>query len=74
MHVCIDHAARFVAPARPGDTLTTTWTVTSCEPKPAKRSGIVALTGVCHKQGGVLVAEASGKMLVNMRPAAASIA
>ena len=70
----LEHAARFIAPARPGDTLTTTWTVAACEPKPDKRSGIVVLTGVCHKQGGVLVAEATGKMLVNMRLVAASVA
>ncbi len=68
----LEHAARFVAPARPGDTLTTTWTVAACDPKPVKRSGVVVLTGVCHKQGGVLVAEASAKMLVNMRPAPAA--
>jgi 3-hydroxybutyryl-CoA dehydratase len=65
----LEHAARFLAPARPGDTLTTTWTVAACEPKPHKRCGIVVLSGVCDNQHAARVAEADGKMLVHMRPA-----
>jgi len=63
----LEHAARFKAPARAGDTLTTTWTVVECHAKPKHGGGIVVLTGVCRNQDGVVVAEADGKMLVQAR-------
>ena len=65
----LEHAARFKAPVRPGDTLTTTWTVTERHPKAQQRGGVVVLSGVCRNQHGELVAEADGKMLVHKRPA-----
>jgi len=61
----LEHAARFKAPVRPGDTLTTTWTVTEKHPKPQQQGGIVVLVGECRNQHGEVVADANGKMLVH---------
>lgn len=63
----VEHAARFRAPARPGDTLTTTWTVTGRLDKPRHGGGIVVLAGVCRNNDGVVVADADAKMLVRAR-------
>ena len=41
----LEHNARFVAPVRPGDTLTIEWSVTRLVPKPAHGGGIVDMTG-----------------------------
>ncbi len=60
----LEHSARFRAPVRVGDTLTTTWTVTALHPKPRHGGGVVVLAGVARNQDGVVVAEADGKMLV----------
>jgi acyl dehydratase len=68
----LEHAARFTAPVRPGDTLTTTWTVSETLAKPHRHGGIVVATGVCRNQDDVVVAEADGKMLVHARPAGAA--
>ena len=64
----LEHAARFKAPVRAGDTLTTTWTVIEKHPKTQQHAGVVVVSGECHNQHGELVAEADGKMLVHMRP------
>ena len=40
----LEHAARFKAPVRAGDTLTTTWTVTEKHAKPHHGGGVVVLT------------------------------
>jgi acyl dehydratase len=66
----LEHAARFKAPVRAGDTLTTTWTVTEKHVKPRQRGGVVVVVGECHNQHGALVAESEGKMLVHSRPRA----
>ncbi len=63
----LEHAARFKAPVRVGDTLSTTWTVVDKEAKPQHGGGVVVLTGVCRNQSGIVVADASGKMLVHGR-------
>ncbi len=63
----LEHNARFTAPVRAGDTLTTTWTVTGLIDKPKQRGGIVVLQGVATNQTGVVVAEALGKILVACR-------
>jgi len=60
----LEHAARFKAPVRAGDTLTTTWTVTEKHDKPHHGGGVVVLAGVCRNQGGAVVADADGKILV----------
>ena len=64
----LEHACRFKAPVQPGDTLTTTWTITEKINKPKLNGGIAAMTAVCHNQNDVLVVEADGKiMLTNKR-------
>jgi acyl dehydratase len=70
----LEHNARFTAPVRAGDTLTTTWTIVELLHKPKQGGGIVVLTGVARNQEGAVVAEALGKILVASRPPAASAA
>lgn len=66
----LEHAARFVAPVRTNDTITTTWTITDLHDKAKHGGGVVVLKGVCRNQEGVTVAEADARMLVSARPAA----
>ena len=54
----LEHRARFLAPVRAGDTLTTTWTVTDLIDKPKRDGGIVVLTGAAMNQSAVAVADA----------------
>lgn len=63
----LEHHARFVAPVRAGDTLTTTWTIVEAVDKPAHDAGIVALAGRAVNQDGVVAAEAEARMLVARR-------
>ncbi len=65
----LEHACRFVAPVRPGDTLATEWTVVRKLDKPKHRGGIVVLRAVSKNQSGETVIEADGKLLVASRPA-----
>jgi 3-hydroxybutyryl-CoA dehydratase len=65
----MEHACRFKAPVRPGDTLTTRWTVTQKLDKPRHAGGIVVLKGEAKNQHGDVVVEADGKILVAARPA-----
>ena len=58
---------RFLAPVRPGDTLRTTWTIVGRVDKPAQDGGILELEARCENQDGVLVAQASGKLLAANR-------
>jgi acyl dehydratase len=60
----VEQTCRFKAPVRPGDTLTTTWTIVDKLDKPKHHGGIVVLTCECRNQEGVVVAEADGKILV----------
>jgi len=60
----MEHAIRFTAPVRPGDTLTVAWTVAKKEAKPKHDGGIVGFTGTCTNQEGVQVADAEAKVLV----------
>jgi acyl dehydratase len=66
----LEHACRFKAPVRPGDTLATEWTVVEKLDKPRHRGGIVVLKAVSKNQKGETVVEADGKILVASRPAA----
>jgi acyl dehydratase len=65
----LEHRARFLAPVRAGDTLTTTWTIADLLDKPRHGGGIVVLTGTASNEAGVAVAEAEARMLVGRRPA-----
>ncbi len=64
----LEHNARFLAPVRAGDTLTSMWTVVECLPKPKHDGGVVVLKGLAVNQDGVTVAEADGRILVHVRP------
>ena len=66
----LEHACRFKAPVRPGDTLTSDWTVTEKLDKPKHKGGIAVLRCVCTNQKGEVVLEADGKILVASRPGA----
>ena len=63
----LEHRARFIAPVRAGDTLTTTWSVTETIDKPKHGGGIVVLDGRATNQDGIVVAEAQVRMLVSSR-------
>lgn len=63
----LEHAARFLAPVRAGDTLATTWTVTDRLDKPRHGGGVVVLQGVCRNQDGIDVADADARILVFAR-------
>ena len=65
----LEHNARFLAPVRPGDELTITWTVTGLMAKPRHGGGIVSAECAALNQDDVLVATATGKMLVADGPA-----
>ena len=64
----LEHACRFKAPVRAGDTLTTVWTIADKSDKPKHGGGIVAIRGEAKNQHGEVVVEADGKMLVASRP------
>ena len=64
----LEHATRFVAPVRAGDTLTTTWTVDAKTDKPRHGGGVVAMRAVAVNQLGETVAEGDGRMLVQATP------
>ena len=60
----LEHACRFTAPVRPGDTLRVEWTVREKSGKPKVAGGIVKFTGRCTNQHGVEVANADASVLV----------
>lgn len=60
----LEHNTRFLAPVRSGDTLRIIWTVTGLAPKPARGGGIVSAECEARNQLDVLVASATGKMMV----------
>lgn len=64
----LEHACRFKAPVRAGDTLRTEWTVTEKLDKPKHAGGIFVLRGVATNQKGEVAVEAEGKILVSSRP------
>lgn len=63
----LEHRARFTAPVRAGDTLTSRWEVVALTPKPKHGGGIVALAGRASIQDGSAVAEAEARILVGTR-------
>jgi acyl dehydratase len=60
----LEHNARFLAPVRPGDTLTIVWRVTDLVDKPKHGGGIVVAEAEARNQRNELVATAHGRMLV----------
>lgn len=60
----LEHNARFLAPVRPGDTLTIEWNVVELVPKPHRGGGIVVAECEARNQVGEVVATAHGRMLV----------
>ena len=65
----IEHTCRFKAPVRPGDTLSTRWTVLDKLDKPKHRGGIIVMEGESKNQKGEVAVEAEGKILVACKPA-----
>lgn len=63
----LEHHCRFKAPVRPGDTLSTEWTVVEKLDKPKHKGGICVLKGVSRNQNGETVVEADGKILVSSK-------
>jgi acyl dehydratase len=63
----LEHACRFKAPVRPGDTLATEWTVVDKLDKPKHNGGIFVLKCVSTNQRGEVAVEADGKILVASR-------
>jgi len=64
----LEHRAKFLAPVRAGDTVTTTWRIAELVDKPHHGGGVVVLTGAARNQRGVAVAEGEARMLVATRP------
>jgi 3-hydroxybutyryl-CoA dehydratase len=64
----MEHACRFKAPVRPGDTLATRWRVTHKLDKPKHAGGIVVMKGESKNQHGDVAVDAEGKILVANRP------
>lgn len=65
----LEHACRFKAPVRAGDTIATQWTVRELLTKPKHKGGIVVMRGEAKNQHGDVVVEADGKILVAARAA-----
>jgi 3-hydroxybutyryl-CoA dehydratase len=64
----LEHACRFKAPVRPGDTLTTKWTVVQTLAKPKHAGGIVLMKCETKNQHGDIAVEADGRILVASKP------
>lgn len=60
----LEHNCRFKNPVRPGDTLTTKWTIAAKIDKPHHGGGLVSLTAECRNQLHELVVEANAQLLV----------
>jgi 3-hydroxybutyryl-CoA dehydratase len=63
----VEHACRFKAPVRPGDTLATRWLVVKKLDKPKHAGGIVVMKCEAKNQHGDVAVEADGKILVAAR-------
>ena len=63
----LEHHCRFKAPVRPGDTLSTEWTVIEKLAKPKHGGGIVVMKGLSKNQKGEIAVEADGKILVSAK-------
>ncbi len=56
----LEHNTRFMAPVRPGDTLTIRWSVVDSIPKPRHGGGVVVAECKAHNQQGTVVADGKG--------------
>lgn len=64
----LEHNARFLAPVKVGDELRIEWHVVEVVAKPARGAGLVVAECEARNRHGEVVATATGKMLVAMRP------
>ena len=64
----LEHACRFRAPVRAGDTLATRWTVLEKIDKPKHSGGIVVMRCESRNQADTVVVEGDGKILVANKP------
>ncbi len=64
----MEHACRFKAPVKPGDTLATRWTVTERIDKPRHKGGIIVMACLSINQAGAVAVQADGKILVASKP------
>jgi len=62
----LEHNCSFHAPVKAGDTLLTQWLISNKIVKEKIESGIAELEGVCTNQHDVVVAKATGKILLKM--------
>ncbi len=62
----LEHNCIFKAPVKAGDTLATEWTIVEKIHKERIDSGIVSMTATCTNQDGVVVAEATGKIMLTL--------
>ena len=60
----LEQHSRFTAPVFPGDTITTTWIVTSMDEKPGQGGGVVNVSGSCRTQAGVEVIVTEATLMV----------
>jgi 3-hydroxybutyryl-CoA dehydratase len=65
----LEHACRFTAPVKPGDTVRTDWEVVQKVDKPKHKGGICVLKATARNQAGEVVLEADGKILVSSKVA-----
>ena len=66
----LEHNCRFTAPVKPGDTLTTEWTIAERTDKPKHGGGVLSLVCLSKNQRGETVLEGTGKLLVAAKPRA----
>jgi 3-hydroxybutyryl-CoA dehydratase len=64
----LEHNAQFLAPVKPGDTLTIAWKIDRLVDKPHHHGGIAEMSGTATNQDGVVAARATGKILVASKP------
>lgn len=64
----LEHNARFLAPVKPGDTLTIAWVIDRLLDKPHHGGGIAEMSGTATNQDGIVAAKATGKIMVLARP------
>ncbi len=62
----LEHNCTFKAPVKAGDTLATEWTITDKVLKQSIESGIASMAAVCTNQDNVVVAEATGKIMLTL--------